>query len=375
MLEINFKIKENGFFTTNSESVLVNILSRYNLKDIPFGYIFLGYPDWHQPNIDLFQYLDEEFLNNLRNKNTVLIVDHTFEGFSSIECPIVDILEKNCDLYKINPQKIFYFTGNLRISSKRINALPIFLLDNANNFKFLNTNLEQIQKNFHSKKTHEIVLSLSRRNRHHRVMAHAMLFHSEIKNYSVISQDKLDNFHLHNSTLTKMGINEKSWKKFIKNLPLLADKNEFEINDPFNPLTDLHNKTCFSIVNETLINDYNGSSLFFSEKILKPIINFQPMIIYGQPGINHALEELGFKTYKDYFDLSFDFEQDNVLRYKKLLNTIDSVVKSLAAMTVEQQAEWRFKHLEILNHNFQNFRSQTHSNSISEKFIKIVSQL
>lgn len=374
MLEINFKIKANDFFTTNPESVLVNILSRYNLKDVPFGYIFLGYPNWHQPEIDLFKFFEEEFLNNLRNKKTVLIVDHTFEGFSSIECPIINILEKNCEMYQIDPKKIFYFTGNLKTRSDRINALPIFLLDNANNFKFLNVDLEKIQKNFYDKKINQIVLSLSRRNRQHRVLAHAMLFHSEIKDYSVISQDKLDNFIIHSSTLTKMGLNEKAWKRYTKNLPLLADKNEFHINDPFNPLSELHDKTCFSIVNETLIDDFKGSSLFFSEKILKPIINFQPMIIYGQPGINYALEELGFKTYKDYFDLSFDTEQDNILRYKKLLNTINPIVKSLAAMTVEQQNAWRFKYLDVLNHNYKNFRAQTHSNNISKKFAEIVSQ-
>jgi hypothetical protein len=111
----------------------------------------------------------------------------------------------------------------------------------------------------------------------------------------------------------------------------------------------------FSIVNETLISSYNNTSLFFSEKLLKPIINYQPMIIYGQPGINRKIQMLGFKTYEQYFDLSFDEEEDDVLRYKKLLASIESTVTHLRSMPRDEQIDWRFKQLDLLEYNRQVF--------------------
>lgn len=375
MLELNFNIKPNEYYTTNPKSVLTSILNRFNTSLIPYGYIFLGYPNWNKPDIDLFQYLDPEFLLNLRHKKTILLVDYTFEGFSSIECPIIKILESNCNKYNINPKKIFYFTGNLQDKSNLINVIPIYLLDYDNHFIDIESDYKKIKDRCLCDGSNKIFLSLSRRNRTHRVLAHAMLWNHPLKEHAIISQDTVSNINIDDRTLEKIGYTKKLWKRFSKSLPLIADKNEFHINDPFNPLIDLHIKTTFSIVNETLIHDFNQSSLFFSEKILKPIINFQPMIIYGQPGINHALTRLGYKLYDEYFDLSFDYEKDNIIRYKKLLESIEPVVSMLSEMTNKERVEWRFRHLDILQHNYKIFTEQQHSNAAGQTFSNIISQL
>jgi len=375
MPRINIKIQPNEFYTTNTQSVLLDILSRHNISNADYGYIFLGYPNWHQSDIDLFQYLEKDFINSLCNNKTCLVVDYTYEGFSRIECPIIKILEDNCVKYNINPKKIFYFSGNLRDASDLINVIPIFLLDHDSNFKNLVLDIEKIKKDCADNLNDKIILSLSRRNRYYRVLAHAMLFNSSLRDYALISQDTLENFRINDNILANIGYNKKLWKRFNKSLPLIADKNQFHINEPFNYLPELHQSTCFSIVNETLINDCNQTSLFFSEKILKPIINLQPMIIYGQPGINYGLKKLGYEPYDDYFDLSFDNEKDDILRYKKLLNSITPVVENLSNSDVNTKIEWRFKNLDKLRHNFNNFIKQTHSNLAANEFSKIISKL
>jgi hypothetical protein len=75
------------------------------------------------------------------------------------------------------------------------------------------------------------------------------------------------------------------------------------------------------------------------------------MIIYGQPGINRKIQMLGFKTYEQYFDLSFDNEPNDVLRYKKLLASIESTTNYLRSLSREEQIAWRFKELELLVYN------------------------
>jgi len=373
MLEINFKIKSNEFFKTHPGSALTDTLIDH--LSIPYGYILLEYPNWGQSDIDLFQFLELNFLDKLRYTKTILIVDYTFEGFSPKECPIIQILENNCKKYNINPKKIFYFSGNLKDRSNFINVIPIFLLDCNNHFKKLERNLEKIQNRCILATKNKIFLSLSRRNRTHRVLAHAMLNNSSLKNHVLISQDKIPNIIPDDLTLKRIGYTRKKWDYFSQSLPLIADRDQFHINKPFDMLSSLHYQTYFSIVNETLINDFDETSLFFSEKILKPIVNFQPMVIYGQPGINHALRDLGFKIYDKYFDLSFDFEKDSIIRYKKLLQSIKPVVDNISKLSVAERIEWRFKHTDILEHNFDNFLQKTHSTNAVKIFASRIAEL
>jgi hypothetical protein len=382
MKKFKLNILPNEFFTTNQHSVLIDILSD-NKIDVEYGYIFLGYPQWGDTNTDIFQFLGDEFLVSLKNNQTILIVDYTYEGFSRFECPIIKILENNCAAYNINPNRVFYFSGNLKDESSVINVIPIFTLDNNQAYPHLVSNRRPItlgtaelsklacEKNLKDK----IFLSLSRRNRYHRVLGHLILSNSSIFKYGIISQDTIPNFTLDKSTIEKLGITEETIKRFKSSLPFIADHNQFDKNDPFNVLEELHSQTLFSIVNETLVNDYNNTSLFYSEKILKPIINFQPMIIYGQPGINHLLIELGFKTYHDYFDLSFDYEADPILRYKGILSSISNLVVDLASMSVEEKIAWRFKHQDLLEYNYQVFLDTTHSKKQSAQFAALVKKL
>jgi hypothetical protein len=374
MRHSKFSIEPNEYFTTNLRSNLLDILFDGSGEDIDYGYIFLSYPNWRRDQIDLFQYIHPDFLHTLRTESSILIVDYTYEGFSSIQCPIIEILEKNCLKHNIDPKKIFYFSGNLRDSSQTINVIPMFLLDYNSNWKIIQ-NLNQVKTDFLQKNKNDIILSLSRRNRSHRVLAHAMLTHSELNDYSIISQDTCKNLKIDDNTLSKAGLTSKQWKQFQKQLPRIANKNDFHINAVFDHFPTLHNHTCFSIVNETEINDFNNTSMFFSEKILKPIINFQPFVIYGQRGINHALCELGYKPYGDYFDLSFDREENNILRYKKLLENITTLTKRLASSSIEEQLDWRFKHIELLEYNYNIFLQQHQSVAACRCFLDRVSQL
>lgn len=375
MLEKNFKIEPNNFYTTNAQSALKTVLAKNNVNDVTYGYIFVGYPNWNQTDIDLFQYLEPQFLDKLRQTKTLLLVDYTYEGFSPAECPIITVLENNCKKYAINSKKIFYFSGNLKDQSNLVNVIPIYLLDDCGNFSIARKNLTEVKNKCFATFQDKIFLSLSRRNRQHRVLAHAMLANSSLRQHAIISQDKLKDITVNDHILEKIGYTRKQWRKFSKTLPLIADLNQFHINDPFNALSELHCKTAFSIVNETLVNDHNNTSLFYSEKILKPIINFQPMIIYGQPGINHALKELGFQSYDDYFDLSFDFEPDPILRYKKLLHSIEPLIAKLSTFTTKERVQWRFSHEDVLTNNFDNFLSQTHSKNAAKLFAARVSEL
>ena len=50
-----------------------------------------------------------------------------------------------------------------------------------------------------------------------------------------------------------------------------------------------------------------------------------PFIVWGQPNVLVKLRELGFKTYDNLFDESYDLEQDNDIRLDKLVANIPTI--------------------------------------------------
>jgi hypothetical protein len=369
----------NIFDTVSDDNkILPRHLTR-GLEDISYFSLLLGYEATPTPTTDLFEFFDDLDLTELRNnKNTILIFDCTFEGMPSQDLRIAQSLEYSCVKNQIDPKKIFVFTGNLKPleHNTSVNVIPIFVLQNSfENLKSISLTDAYSQCNqFFNQK---IVLSLSRRPRQHRVLAHFMLANSEIFNNCIVSQCRSANDimfgpDISSNILTKMGLTFEDWEHFKESLPFIADGQDFERNDPFNRLPMLHASTLFSIVNETLADNQNETSLFYSEKFLKPIINFQPMLIYGQHNINKKLSILGFKNYETYFNLDFDDEPDDILRYKKLLASATDTVRYLKSLSRDRQIEWRFRQNELLEFNFHNALNMPHVVTQMSVFLGIV---
>lgn len=361
MKELKAVITTNPYFwSPNNETILTEQFRVFHRVDINYINLLLSYPVPDYRDVDLFQFIDTDSLTQLRNGKTVLVFDSTFEGFSPDVTPIARSLYHSCVLNNIDPKKVFFFTGNLIDNSAEINIVPIFLLDNYQNWsesvvKGLKRARYSCNKNYE-----KIILSLSRRNRSHRVIAQCMLFNSELRTDSIISQDVLD-YDINPYAFQRMGVSVDQYQNFKSSLPLIADANQFDVNDPFNALPDLHSKTTFSIVNETLVDNVGNTSFFFSEKFLKPIVNFQPMLIYGHQGINKKLNLLGFKSYESYFNLDFDDEPDDILRYKKLLLSAEAAVNELKTLSIADRVNWRFKNRKLLKYNYDTFINRVHS--------------
>ena len=358
MQKLKIKLEDNPFYSNPDLTTLTNYFSFNEYRqlfskhrDINYINLLLGYEQKITATTDLFKFIDSDSIDNLRNGRTVLIFDATLEGYSETDLPLKTCLCYNAFLYNIDPAKIFLFTGNFLDTDDSINVIPIFLLDTGWDYSTGPKNISNSQIECF-KNLEKTILSLSRRNRFPRVVAHFALWKSQLRQDSIISQDALSTAATISTDILKtLELTAEDWQEFKNALPLLADGNNFHINAPFDHLPNLHSKTLFSIVNETLISNYKNTSLFFSEKLLKPIINYQPMIIYGQPGINRKIQMLGFKTYEQYFDLSFDDEPDDVLRYKKLLTSVKNTADYLQSLSRDEQIEWRFKESELLIYN------------------------
>lgn len=386
----NFLLK-NPYVRETAGSVTTTMLQsafdinpeKYNkLRSYKYLHLLAGYPLKWERDADVFSYINAKLLNAVRKKNCYIIFDLAAEGYSPIcdESPLFDMLYYNCERFDIDPSMIIYASSNLKDSSNikkyatAYNKKPINIFS-YNMFEkrvYDDTKhtplkvLKSIKKQCNREHTDKFYSSLSRMNRMYRSIATYFLCQSEISKYGLISHNTYKNSnvdihnilrlpHMHTVTLA-------DFQKWAKTLPLTVDRSDFETNWAMNtPYDHIHNKTIFQIVNETMADDHNGSSLFYSEKTFRPIVCMQPFVIYGQPGANAHLKKLGYSTYEDWFDYTFDEEQDPVLRYKLLLAEITRVCKYLESCSHSERIAWRFKNESVLLNNYKHREVQATS--------------
>ena len=87
---------------------------------------------------------------------------------------------------------------------------------------------------------------------------------------------------------------------------------------------EIYNRSWYSLVCETR---GTGSDLFFTEKLAKPLISSRIFVLFGQYKQLHHLKQLGFKTFDNIIDESYDLESDDVLRYTKAWNQVEFLMK------------------------------------------------
>ena len=154
------------------------------------------------------------------------------------------------------------------------------------------------QYNFdHSSKKYDF-LYLNKTAREHRVK-----LYNKLKEVGILS-NSLSTFHnLDNTTLP-----QKYELPGVIDYPYRGlDQDIFELP---------YNDTKFSLVSET--NDVTNE-VFMTEKIWKPIIAGHMFVVHGNPLYLQKLRELGFKTFNNYFDESYDLEENKNTRIDKIV--------------------------------------------------------
>lgn len=102
---------------------------------------------------------------------------------------------------------------------------------------------------------------------------------------------------------------------------------------------------CFcSVVTETT---YNSPYADISEKTLYAIAYAKPFIIVGAPGCLEYLKDLGFMTFEDFWDESYDKEKDPQKRMLKIFDLLEHIDD----YSIEDLKNLYMRMYPILNHN------------------------
>lgn len=122
-------------------------------------------------------------------------------------------------------------------------------------------------------------------------------------------------------------------------------------------LSSFYPNFLIDIVSETFVE---GRTFFPTEKTLRPMLLKKPFIVMGPKCFLIHLRQLGFKTFFEFWDESYDGLKPND-KYKQILNLIDSLSKRSA---LELEIMYN-KMQDILEHNYELCKSRTFKRAIN----------
>ena len=155
------------------------------------------------------------------------------------------------------------------------------------------------------------------------------------------------------------------YSKFNKFLPIELDtqvidnKQGFRVGDAIGE-KKFYLNSCIHLVTES---SFIQNELFLTEKMLKPILNYQPFIIMGSFNYIKELKRIGFKTFSEFWDESYDEIEDPKDRYFSVMK----VVMELNSKSIEELNELYQKTKNICIYNRELLQNKKHS---IDKFIK-----
>lgn len=116
--------------------------------------------------------------------------------------------------------------------------------------------------------------------------------------------------------------------------------------DNFAGLESYYRDSFCDIVSESRFHRPLGN---FSEKTLKPLYYKKPFILIAPPKTLEYMKTLGFQTFNEFWDESYDKIEDHEKRFKKVLTLIDFI----DTMSLSELRTMYLKMVPILEHNFQ----------------------
>lgn len=365
-----------------------SITEHLTLADIPFRTKTLdqsvNFNDLNLYVIELFYVnrLDEIFENisqlayqKLRTGELKLLIYFPFEGFN---LKLYDNwflkLHHLFDKYKFNSVKKYFIYNNLTIESQyqelKVNNLiptgteftkvfgyPYFHFEYFNIIKQRHIEFPKEKINISTLINKEKdFLSLNSKIRAHRVLLISELYRRNIVGNSLLSFmgspfDHPDTtIEYAKKTLNQVFDNVPYIPKeicdgvenYTRNWqPLILDGTADEIY--INSVVAAHyEKSYFSLVTETGMDHY----LRVTEKTFKPIANYHPFIIIGCHGTLEYLRSLGYQTFPELVDESYD-QETNIP--KRLLMVVDQVEKFVNLSKEEKDKKYQQVHEKVLH--------------------------
>jgi hypothetical protein len=230
-----------------------------------------------------------------------------------------------------------------------------------------NLNYNAIQKTF---------LCLNNRQRSHRTNLFVLFTVNDLLKDSFYTMNDNSGFEqndpktyrmadtISRNLMARYGLTVEDINKMEKILPL---KLEVDTATDLDSMTELfgtvdtyYQSSLISVVTET---NFETPDVFNTEKIFKPMIHRHPFILVGPYKTLEKLKELGYKTFSDFWDESYDDIEDPDERLLKIVE----VCKSISEWGDGDKKKFFYKSMSITTHNY-NLITTFYPNNMRDNF-------
>jgi hypothetical protein len=387
--KVNFvhNIGEDTYTFLYSRLKQLNLLNKkYDTNSLPDEcFIYEFQQKWEDEdtkngiiNID---FIPKNVLNRIKQKTAFLIITVPYESplwnIHNIHTSI-----KNCGLPKT---QIIYLSGCLNgnelyneyCNTNNIEPVLNFeynLVENLLDFSLFSKNKTSTY-NYSRKK--KLFLMFNRRWHPHRTLFLYYIYKMNlIDSFNIsFSDNQNEKFedvlvHHYDRYINDGIIDYDIIEELSNNIPFILDTDDFVTSslmfDEFDMTKNFYDESFISIIAETYFFTDSFYIQHLTEKTFKPMLYKHPFIMLGPPGMLKKLRELGFKTFHDVWDESYDDTLDHTERFYKVLDLCEKIrqwpqIRKVLAMQ---------KCKSIVEHNFNLLLNYNSNPTLLLDFIK-----
>lgn len=297
--------------------------------------------------------IHHEVMNRVRNNTAYILVTQLFEGYMQDE-----FLKGMTDYFnakRIPLSQIIYLTncGNgkevYEEFCKRNNIpveihmeyLPTFRVDRSNIGDAIT---ESLTNEYVTGPRLKTFLCFNRRYSDHRLLLFLSLSKKNLLDQCYISMAKTqpeanrtfkENVKYLLSRINPYNFEPSDVIDADDKLPLVLDSEDFSkypMEQTIDPVRDLYKNSLVNIITETY---FFSNIIHITEKTFKPIAFMQPFIMVGSYGSLKHVKEMGFKTFGEFWDESYDLEKDDVNRFTMVMSVIESIASWPEHVTID----------------------------------------
>lgn len=270
--------------------------------------------------IDMDSFFEE---NNINQIDNIIFVDDA-EGFNYelyVQPIFLNVLNK---LKSLNSEKkLLLYTNNLNPKYKDIRHQSISYWLGKTSNKQIEINNRKFEKNF---------LFLNKECREHRIEIYNLFKENNLLDKCFYSFASADPFHPD--------------YKSLEGIPIKGEGSYLEMELPVN----FFSKSFVNIVTETFFHNehfYINDSIFITEKTEKSFSAGMSFVIVSTPYFLKKLKKLGFKTFSNWWDESYDEIYDSNERLEK----IKKLLLYISSWSLDKCNEIYIEMQDVLIHN------------------------
>lgn len=150
--------------------------------------------------------------------------------------------------------------------------------------------------------------------------------------------------------------------KFLSHLPIKNDQQVYPIlwdKGAYN-LDDQYQDIFCEVVCETF---FTGKVFFFTEKLMRCILNRRPFIVQGPRYFLKNLKKLGFQTFDQWWDEGYSDDSTDAT-----INSLKQNIDWIAKQSPDTISKWYLEMHPLLEHNFNTLKNLTNTQITTTEF-------